>query len=301
MSDIRNIFTEKFSSGQVLFNEPMKYHTSFKIGGNADIFVMPSDIEELIFAVEECRKNNVDYYIIGNGTNLLVTDKGFKGVIIQIYRNMSKITSEDNTIIAQAGALLSATANTALKNNLSGFEFASGIPGTIGGAVCMNAGAYGGEMKDVVKCVKVFDGENVVILNNEEAGFEYRNSNIIKKNMVVLEAVIDLNPGVYEDIKLKMKELNKQRSDKQPLELPSAGSTFKRPEGYFAGKLIMDAGLKGYAVGGACVSEKHCGFVVNNGNATSDDVINLINHVQKTVFDKFGVMLETEVKIIGER
>ncbi|MBR1737907.1 MAG: UDP-N-acetylmuramate dehydrogenase [Firmicutes bacterium] len=297
---MKDILCEKLGKDRVLENEPMSRHTTFKIGGNADIFVSVENEDELKFMIEKCLENNTEYFVIGNGSNLLVKDKGFRGVIIEVCRKFSDIEIKGDTIRCKSGALLSHIANEAMKNGLSGLEFASGIPGTVGGGTAMNAGAYGGELKDVITKVKVLSGGKISELENEECRFEYRNSRIMKENMTVLEVEMKLESGNSDEIKAKMNEYNKARSDKQPLNMPSAGSTFKRPEGYFAGKLIMDADLRGYSIGGAEVSRKHCGFVVNKGGATADDVIKLIEYIQKTVMDKFGVKLETEIKIIGE-
>jgi len=301
MNDIKKIFSEKFTEDKIIFNEPMYKHTSFKIGGNADIFIQPTLKEEIKFIIEKCHKTNTPFYIIGNGSNLLVTDKGYRGVIVQIYKNYSGIEVNKNILNAKSGTLLSAIASTALKNSLSGIEFASGIPGTLGGAVCMNAGAYGREMKDIISSIDVYCKGQFMTITNREAEFEYRNSKILKENMIVLGSEVKLENGIYDDIKSKMYQLNKQRAEKQPVELPSAGSTFKRPKGYFAGKLIMDAGLRGFAIGGAAVSEKHCGFIVNKANASSKDVLNLIDYIKDIVYNKFNVILEPEIRIIGER
>ena len=286
---------------KVLAEEPMKKHTTFRVGGPADLFVMPSSEEEVKAAAAICDEEKVPYYIVGNGSNLLVSDKGYRGVIIQLYKEMSRIRVEDNVIYAQAGASLAKIANTALESSLTGFEFAAGIPGTIGGACVMNAGAYGGEMKDVLLEVRVMtsDGE-VIVLPKEKLELGYRTSVIAKEGYIVLEAAIELRPGEQETIRTYMEELREKRTSKQPLEYTSAGSTFKRPEGYFAGKLIQDAGLRGFQVGGAQVSEKHCGFVINAHEATAADIVSLMDQVSGRVREQFGVVLEPEVKKLGE-
>lgn len=286
---------------QVSVDERMDRHTTFRIGGPADFFVVPKTPEMLAEVVNFCRKEQVPFYILGNGSNLLVGDKGYRGVIIQIFKNMNKISIAGEEIHAQAGAMLSVIAKQALANSLAGFEFASGIPGTLGGAVMMNAGAYGGEMKDIVKEVTVLTTEGeIVTIPGSEMEFGYRTSVVEKKAYIVLSAVLKLTQGMKEEIQKRMEELKGQRTSKQPLDLPSAGSTFKRPEGYFAGKLIMDAGLRGFTVGGAQVSEKHCGFVVNRGCATAADVRELMKQVNEKVQSQFGVALEPEVKMLGE-
>ena len=285
----------------ILRDEPMCRHTTFRVGGPADYFVTPQSVEEIRGILAVCRKENVPYYIVGNGSNLLVSDKGYQGVVVQLYRNFGQIKVEDGRIHAQAGALLSGIAAAAREASLTGFEFAGGIPGTLGGAVVMNAGAYGGEMKDVLKEVTVLTPEGgVLTLQADELHMGYRTSVIKEAGYIVLEAVISLEKGDQEEIRSRMQELAGMRTSKQPLSYPSAGSTFKRPEGYFAGKLIMDSGLRGYQVGGAQVSEKHCGFVINTGNATAEDVKNLMSDVQRIVMEKFGVKLEPEVKLLGE-
>lgn len=286
---------------QIKVDEPMKNHVTFRVGGPADFFVMPENGEELERVLKQCAKHEMPYYIIGNGSNLLVSDQGYRGVVIQLFRQLSHIQCEGNVIRAQAGALLSAVANRALEEGLTGFEFAAGIPGTLGGACVMNAGAYGGEMKDVLKTVTVLtrEGEFLTLEKNElELG--YRTSIIAKRDYIVLEAQIELQEGNPKQIKEVMDDLKDRRITKQPLEYPSAGSTFKRPEGYFAGKLIQDTGLQGFQVGGAQVSEKHCGFVINKDQATAADIAELIRQVQDRVEEKFGVRLETEVKRLGE-
>lgn len=286
---------------RVFQDEPMKAHTTFRVGGPADYFVCPKCNSEVEKLVSLCQEVGMPYYILGNGSNLLVGDKGYRGVVIQIYKEMNDIQVQGEHIYMEAGALLSRIGSIALEAELTGFEFAAGIPGTMGGAVVMNAGAYGGEMKDVLESVTVLtpNGE-ILVLKNEELELGYRTSIIAKKDYVVLSAIIKLNYGNKEAIREKMNELKIQRTTKQPLEYPSAGSTFKRPTGYFAGKLIQDAGLRGFQVGGAQVSEKHCGFVINKDNATAADIVELMNQVSAIVKEKFGVELEPEVKRLGE-
>lgn len=286
---------------QVLRDEPMQKHTTFRVGGPADYFVMPETIEQVQKVVTLCKEEEITYYIVGNGSNLLVSDKGYRGVIIQIGKRFGQIEVKGNQITAQAGALLSAVANRALEAGLAGFEFAAGIPGSLGGACVMNAGAYGGEMKDVLLSVTVLTPEGEVLaIPREELELGYRTSIIEKKHYLVLEAVIELQKGDPEEIKAVMDDLRQRRIDKQPLEYPSAGSTFKRPEGYFAGKLIQDAGLKGFQVGGAQVSEKHAGFVINKNHATASDIYELMRQVSEKVEEESGVRLEPEVKRLGE-
>lgn len=288
-------------SDQFLREEPMKKHITFRVGGPAACFLTPSTKEQIREILHICQEEKTPYFILGNGSNLLVSDQGFDGVVLQVYKNMNQVTVEGEHLRVQAGALLSATARKALEAGLTGMEFAAGIPGTMGGAVVMNAGAYGGEMKDILESVTVLtpEGEQKE-LKNEELQLGYRTSVVKEKGYIVLEAVLSLKKGDLEAIKSRMDELKEQRVTKQPLEYPSAGSTFKRPEGYFAGKLIQDAGLRGYQVGGAQVSEKHCGFVINKENATAKDVVDLIHDVQRIVYEKFQVQLETEVKFLGE-
>ena len=285
----------------ILIDEPMSRHTTFRVGGPADFFVTPKAKGEVRDVIRICKEAGMPYYIIGNGSNLLVSDAGSRGVIVQIYKEMNEVKVEGDFVKAQAGALLSGIAAKALGAELSGFEFASGIPGTIGGACVMNAGAYGGEMKDVLESVTVLTGEGKIIeLGRNELELGYRTSVIAKKGYIVLGAVLKLERGDGEKIKTYMDELKEKRVTKQPLEYPSAGSTFKRPEGYFAGKLIQDSGLKGFTVGGAQVSEKHSGFVINKGNATAADVMELIRQVTAKVKEDTGVTMEPEVKQIGE-
>lgn len=286
----------------VFVQEPMAKHTTFRVGGPADYFFAPSTTEGVQAALDFCKKEDIQYYIIGNGSNLLVSDQGYRGAVIQIFRNLSEVQIEnDNIIRAQAGASMAAVAKKALSCSLTGMECLSGIPGTIGGAVTMNAGAYGGEIKDILVEVTVIDDKGQLrVIPAEELELGYRTSVIAKKDYVVLEAVLFLEKGDQDQILARMNELKEQRVSKQPLEYPSAGSTFKRPEGYFAGKLIQDAGLAGYTVGGAQVSTKHCGFVVNVGGATAEDVYRLICDVQDKIWEKDHVRLEPEVKMLGE-
>lgn len=286
---------------RILTDEPMKAHTTFRVGGPADFFIIPETKEEIRAAVSCCKEHGIPYYIIGNGSNLLVSDKGYRGVVIQIFKAMNQVKAEGNVVTAQAGALLSMVANKALEAGLTGFEFAAGIPGTLGGACIMNAGAYGGEMKDVLKEVVVLTEEGEFLtLQAEELELGYRTSIIAKKGYIVVEASLQFENGDKEAIKGRMDELREKRITKQPLEYPSAGSTFKRPEGYFAGKLIEDTGLRGFQVGGAQVSEKHCGFVINKDKATAADIDGLMRQVSAKVEERFGVKLEAEVKRLGE-
>ena len=280
--------------------EPMKNHTTFRIGGNAEVFAAPDSADGVERVLQICREENIPCTVIGNGSNLLVGDRGVCGVVLQIYRNYASIRIEGPDLYVQAGALLGQTAAAAAREGLTGLEFASGIPGTIGGAAAMNAGAYGGEMKDVLVWVKAIDRDGYVRqYAAAELELGYRTSRIQKEALVVLEVKLTLQQGDPVKIRERMEELKEQRVAKQPLEYPSAGSTFKRPEGYFAGKLIMDAGLRGFSVGDAQVSEKHCGFVINRGNATAADVMALVSQVQTIVEEKFGVQLELEVRRIG--
>lgn len=286
---------------RVKVQEPMAKHTTFRLGGTADYYVMPKSEEEIRALISLCKREEVPYYIVGNGSNLLVSDAGYRGVIIAIGREMAVIEVHGCTIRAQAGALMSQIASAALEHKLAGFEFASGIPGTIGGAAVMNAGAYGGEMKDVIEKVTVLDQDGrSLVLSGEELEFGYRTSRIMKQGYIVVAVCLRLQKGDREDIAAKMEDFKRRRTTKQPLEYPSAGSTFKRPEGYFAGKLIQDTGLRGFAVGGAQVSEKHSGFVINKGGATAEDVNRLMQEVSDRVYKKFGVRLEPEVRRLGD-
>ncbi len=286
---------------RILLDEPMSRHTTFRAGGPADYFIRPSGLEELSGLIRYFNLVGREYLILGNGSNLLVGDHGYRGILIQLQDLWDKVEIEGNLIRAEAGALLSKVAAEAQKAGLTGFEFASGIPGTVGGAMVMNAGAYGGEMADIVTRVDVLtpDGE-IVSLSPEELHFGYRTSIFRRERYTAVSTVFRLEEGDPDEIREKMEELKKQRQMKQPLEYPSAGSTFKRPEGHFAGKLIMDAGLSGMTIGGAKVSEKHCGFIVNTGNASAADILDLIREVQEKVYARFDVRLEPEVCIIGE-
>ena len=292
---------ENIMAGSGIFmEEPMKKHTTFRVGGPADVLVQP-DETALAAVLGLCRQYHVPYSFIGNGSNLLVGDKGIRGVVIEMTDPMGNIEVDGTQITAQAGAMLSKIANTAASNGLGGMEFAAGIPGSVGGAVVMNAGAYGGEMKDIIERVYVLDENGAQLeLDRDALDLSYRHSCIPEKKYIVTKVVLELVPRDEVEIRSKMKELNEKRAEKQPLQYPSAGSTFKRPEGYFAGKLIMDAGLRGYQVGGAQVSEKHCGFVINKGDATAADICQLMRDVSDKVQAQSGVVLEPEVKMIGE-
>lgn len=299
--DISKIITElraRIPSIDAVQDEPMRNHTSFKIGGPADIFVSPRTEDEVIEALSFLKENDIPFTVIGNGSNLLVSDKGIRGCVISLGKNFTSLSCIDDTIYSSSGTLLSRIANLAYENSLTGFEFASGIPGSLGGAIVMNAGAYGGEMKDVVVTTKYIDTDgSIKKCTRTEHEFLYRKSRF-GNGEIILSSSLKLKKGSKEEIKETMNDLAGRRKDKQPLEYPSAGSTFKRPEGYFAAKLIDDAGLRGFGIGGAMVSDKHCGFVINKGDATFDDVVRLISHIQSVVFEKFGVSLEPEVKII---
>ena len=282
----------------VLSDEPMKLHTSFKIGGNADVFVSVKNEDEVIRTLEVFKSLDIKYTVIGNGSNLLVSDEGIDGAVLCLGKEFSSVECEGNIIRASAGTLLSKIASVALENSLTGFEFASGIPGSLGGALVMNAGAYGGEMKDVVLSTRYIDKNGKICECEGDAhGFGYRRSRFTGDD-VILSSAIELKHGNRDEIRTLMRELAEKRRDKQPVEFPSAGSAFKRPEGYFAAKLIDDAGLRGYRVGDAMVSEKHCGFIINAGEATFADVMAVIDHCREVVFEKEGVTLEPEVRIL---
>lgn len=298
---IAQILLQQIPESIIKIDEPMKNHTSFKIGGPADIYIAPETTQQLVFAIEVCKQHQVPYFILGNGSNLLVKDGGYRGVMIHLFKNMSAITVSDGEVYAQAGALLVKVANACLEASLTGLEFAHGIPGTIGGAVYMNAGAYGGEIKHVLISADVIDKKgNLITLSNEELELGYRTSKVQTGDMIIVGARLGFEKGDPEAIQEKMRDLAHQRRTKQPLTVPSAGSTFKRPEGCYAGKLIMDAQLRGCRIGDAAVSEKHCGFVVNLGEATSKQVIELIRHIQCTVKEQFGKDLHPELRVIGE-
>lgn len=304
--EIYDIISEIVGKENIRLDELMSKHTTFKVGGAADIFVTPTTIDSIKQVINLCKNENIEYYVIGKGSNLLVGDNGYRGVIICIYNTLDNVSVvEDNEnmslVTAGAGITLSKLANVIADNELEGFEFASGIPGTLGGAVTMNAGAYGGEIKDGIVSATVMDNDgNVVTIGKDNLDLSYRHSIVMEKKYIVLEATFRFAKGNEKAIRDKMLDLNMRRKEKQPLEYPSAGSTFKRPEGYFAGKLIMDSGLAGYAVGGACVSTKHCGFVINKNNATANDIRKLMNNIDSIVYEKYGVHLEPEVRMLGK-
>lgn len=298
--EYKGLFEKIYKQENIIIDAEMKKYVHFRVGGPADILLIPESKEQVIKTIKICREKNIPFYVIGNGSNLLVKDGGIKGVVIKL-KELKNIEVKDNIIEAECGAMLKDVSNEALKNSLTGLEFACGIPGTIGGAVFMNAGAYNGEISNVIESAEIINSKNEVItLSKEELELKYRSSIVMKKNYIVLSAKFKLEEGDKKDIKEVVDDLTNKRESKQPLEYPSAGSTFKRPEGYFAGKLIQDAGLKGYTMGGAAVSEKHSGFVINKNNATATDILNLINHIQEEVKKQFNVELHPEVRIIGE-
>lgn len=298
---IAGLLSEVVGENGVKTNEPMKNHTSFRTGGPADIMVTPGSVEEISGVIRICREEKVPVLVIGNGTNLVVRDKGIRGVVLKIFNNFSSWEVKGEEIEAQAGVLLSRLAKAALESSLSGLEFASGIPGTLGGATVMNAGAYDGQMSDVIVETRYLDADGELrSAEGADHRFGYRSSLFQGMDAIIVSTRLRLKKGVYSDIKELMDQLNSKRREKQPLELPSAGSVFKRPEGHFTGKLVEDCGLKGYKIGGAQVSTKHCGFIVNAGNATSQDIISLVEYIQRNVENKFGVCLEAEIKIVGE-
>ncbi|MBP3817923.1 MAG: UDP-N-acetylmuramate dehydrogenase [Butyrivibrio sp.] len=298
---IINAIEQIVSASNVLENEPMSRHTTFRTGGPASLFIRPDNKEQLVEVMALIKKLGTEFFVLGNGSNLLVSDKGFDGVVISLSKMNDIHLEGDNDIYAEAGAMNSQIAAFARDNGLKNFEFAAGIPGTIGGAMIMNAGAYGGEMKLVTRSVTVLSPEGeIMVLDNASMEFGYRSSAIKGRGYIVISVLLSLEKGDKETITKNMQELAAKRREKQPLEFPSAGSTFKRPEGYFAGKLIEDAGLRGFSVGDAAVSEKHCGFVINKGNATSAEVYELICEVKKRVYENSGVTLEPEVIMLGK-
>jgi UDP-N-acetylmuramate dehydrogenase len=306
LTKIKEILKEKLPLTNIKYEEPMKMHTSFKVGGVADVFITANNLEEVIEVVNISKENNIPLKIVGNGTNLLVKDKGFRGIILKTNLqeiNISKDEKEENKYIinVQSGVALGKLAQVLLKNEIGGFEFASGIPGTIGGAIKMNAGAYGGEFKDIVQNVTYLDDKNNIIkLLNNQCDFSYRHSFFSDKNYIILGCEIVLHKDKKENIQKKLEDNLNSRKEKQPIEYPSAGSTFKRGENYITAKLIDECGLKGYQIGGAQVSEKHAGFIINKDNATAEDIINLIEYVKKAVYEKTGEKIKLEIEIIGE-
>ena len=287
--DLKNLFSNIYSKDEVKINALMKEHINFEVGGPADILLIPSKVEQIIESIKICKENNIPYFVMGNGSNLLVKDGGIRGVVIKLT-GLTNLEVNEEEIKADCGVMLKELSDKALENSLTGLEFACGIPGSVGGAVFMNAGAYNGEIKNVIKEAEVITSSGeIVTLSKDELELGYRTSKVMKDNSIVINATFKLEKGNKEEIKETIDDLTQKREEKQPLEYPSAGSTFKRPEGYFAGKLIQDSGLKGYSIGGAAVSSKHSGFVINKGNATAKDILDLI-----------GVELHTEVRIIGE-
>lgn len=299
---IYELLTNEIKQGIVKIDEPMKKHTNFKIGGNADVFVIAKSIEEIKCVIKFSKENNIPLTILGNGSNVLVSDKGIRGIVLQIGLKEIKVEKHENALIeVDAGAMLGALAQILLKQSISGFEFAAGIPGSIGGAIRMNAGAYGGEMKDIVKNVTVLNEKGEInILTNEECEFSYRHSRFTNSKEIVIKVTLELPLGDEAEIKAKMDEYDQSRREKQPLNLPSAGSTFKRGSDFITAKLIDECGLKGYTSGNAQVSTLHAGFVVNLGNATAQDVLNVVNHVKQVVLEKTGKQIELEVELLGE-
>ena len=298
--DLKNLFSNIYSKDEVKINALMKEHINFEVGGPADIVLIPSKVEQIIESIKICKENNIPYFVMGNGSNLLVKDGGIRGVVIKLT-GLTNLEVNEEEIKADCGVMLKELSDKALENSLTGLEFACGIPGSVGGAVFMNAGAYNGEIKNVIKEAQVITSSGeIVTLSKDELELGYRTSKVMKDNSIVINATFKLEKGNKEEIKETIDDLTQKREEKQPLEYPSAGSTFKRPEGYFAGKLIQDSGLKGYSIGGAAVSSKHSGFVINKGNATAKDILDLIAYIQEEVKKQFGVELHTEVRIIGE-
>lgn len=302
MRSLKDRLTEKIGKAWIMEDCDMREFTSFRAGGRADLLIMPQSLEELSFALRELENEDIPHMVIGNGSNILVRDGGYKGALVKLGEAFSTIETEGTCLTAGCGALMSAVAKAALEAELTGFEFASGIPGSLGGAVFMNAGAYGGEMVQIIREVQLLkkDGSSSYTMTCEELDLGYRHSILHETGDVAVSVSLRLSKGNREQIQEQMKDLAAKRKEKQPVSLPSAGSFFKRPEGYFAGKLIQDAGLKGLSVGGAQVSPLHSGFIVNTGGATASDIIQLMEVVQAAVSDKFGVKLEPEVRIIGE-
>ena len=299
---IYELLTNEIKQGIVKIDEPMRKHTNFKIGGNADVFVIAKNIEEIKCVIKFSKENNILLTILGNGSNVLVSDKGIRGIVLQVGTKEIKIEKQKNALVeVEAGVMLGALAQVLLKQSISGFEFAAGIPGSIGGAIRMNAGAYGGEMKDIVKDVTVLNEKGEInVLTNEECEFSYRHSRFTNSKEIIIKVTLELPFGNEAEIKAKMDEYNQSRREKQPLNLPSAGSTFKRGSDFITAKLIDECGLKGYTSGDAQVSTLHAGFVVNLGNATAQDVLNVVNHVKQVVLEKTGKQIELEVELLGE-
>lgn len=299
---IYELLTNEIKQGIVKIDEQMKKHTNFKIGGNADVFVIAKNIEEIKYVIKFSKENNIPLTILGNGSNVLVSDKGIRGIVLQVGTKEIKIEKQKNALIeVEAGVMLGALAQVLLKQSIAGFEFAAGIPGSIGGAIRMNAGAYGGEMKDIVRNVTVLNEKGEIsVLTNEECEFSYRHSRFTNSKEIVIKATLELPFGNENEIKAKMNEYAQSRKEKQPLNLPSAGSTFKRGSDFITAKLIDECGLKGYTSGDAQVSTLHAGFVVNLENATAQDVLNVVNHVKQVVLEKTGKQIELEIELLGE-
>lgn len=299
---IYDLLTNEIKQGIVKIDEPMKKHTNFKIGGDADVFVIAKNIEEIKYIIKFSKENNIPLTILGNGSNVLVSDKGIRGIVLQIGLKEIKVEKQGNALVeVEAGVMLGALAQILLKQSISGFEFAAGIPGSIGGAIRMNAGAYGGEMKDIIKNVTVLNEKGEInVLTNEECEFSYRHSRFTTSKEIVIKATLELTVGDQAEIKAKMDEYAQSRREKQPLNLPSAGSTFKRGTDFITAKLIDECGLKGYTSGDAQVSTLHAGFVVNLGNATAQDVLNVVNYVKQVVLEKTGEQIELEIELLGE-
>lgn len=294
------MFENILEKSNIKVNEPMSKHTSFKVGGNADYFVKAQTVEQVINVKKYAEENNIPLYVIGNGSNILVTDRGIRGIVLKI--DLQKIEINEEEVTVGAGVKVMALAQKLLSEELTGFEELSGIPGTIGGAIRMNAGAYGKEIKDIcIQTTCLDENNNIKILKNNEQDFSYRHSIFEDKKYIILETKLKLEKGKKEEIKGKMEELSAERKEKQPWEYPSAGSTFKRKEGVITAKLIDECGLKGYSIGGAEVSKKHAGFVINKGNATAKDILDLIEYIKKNVYEKFNIEIEEEIEIIGER